>query len=142
MKEEGLKTLAVFVVIIAFFALLAQEMGWVGPQHVSAYSYQDYKSLENCEEIKHAYSDVLHRIWIDHPSYVEDVLTETDEFLRLDSLLEGNWDSVFEFCDTKDSIDYHTNWVYDPISTGKPDKPTPKAKHDKPMSHLKKISLQ
>ena len=62
------------------------------------------------QRIINAYSNVLHRIWLDKPSYVEDVLWEYDEMLELDELLEGEWDKTFEFWSKQDSIEYHLNW--------------------------------
>lgn len=90
-------------------------------------------------QIQHAYENVLHRVWIDRPAYVEDVLWETDEFLRLDSLLDGNWGYVFTLCGPIDSIDYETNWRYDPVSIGQPDRPAKQAQPDsksKPVEEL------
>lgn len=57
-----------------------------------------------------SYGDLLHRIWIDRPGYVEDVLWDTPEFERIDSIYEKNWEDVFEFWSEQDSIDYYTNW--------------------------------
>lgn len=54
-----------------------------------------------------AYNNLLHRVWIDRPGYVEEVLSETREFVVLDSLLNSDWDDIFIFYDVKDSIDYH-----------------------------------
>lgn len=62
------------------------------------------------EETLRAYNHLLHQIWIDKPNYVEDVLTEYDAFVTLDSLLNGHWEDTFEFYDSKDSILYHQNW--------------------------------
>lgn len=60
--------------------------------------------------IINAYSALLHRVWIDKPSYVEDCLFETDEFLELDELLSGDWEDTFEFWNKQDSIEYKLNW--------------------------------
>lgn len=65
---------------------------------------------QNSQRIINAYSSLLHRIWIDKPSYVEDVLWETDEMLELDELLNGDWNHTFEFWSKQDSIEYHLNW--------------------------------
>lgn len=48
-------------------------------------------------KVEAAYGELLHRIWIDNPNYFDDVIAETDEFDRLDSLLNGKWRDVFEF---------------------------------------------
>lgn len=71
------------------------------------------RSSEDYNKIINAYSNVLHRVWIDRPSYVEDVLWETDEILVLEALLGGDWDMTFEFHDEQDSIDYNDNWLRD-----------------------------
>lgn len=62
------------------------------------------------EETLRAYNHLLHRIWVDKPNYVEDVLVEYDEFIVLDSLMNGHWQDTFEFYDEGDSIQYHENW--------------------------------
>lgn len=59
--------------------------------------------------IQGAFSDVLHRIWIDNPDYVENVLMETDEFCSLDSLVESDYEDTFLFWNTTDSITYNKN---------------------------------
>lgn len=69
-----------------------------------------YQEKEWYEETLRAYNHLLHRIWIDRPNYVEDVLCETDEFWVLDSLMNGHWEDTFEFYNTQDSVDYHENW--------------------------------
>lgn len=68
-------------------------------------------------QIIRAYAAILHRIWIDKPSYVEDVLVETDEFLELDELLSGDWEDTFEFWSKQDSLEYHLNWNHIDIIT-------------------------
>lgn len=60
-------------------------------------------------EMMSSYDMLIHRIWIDNPSYVEDVLWETDEFLTVDSLKEGDWEDVFYFWDESDSVQYEHN---------------------------------
>lgn len=61
-----------------------------------------------CEHSKiiNAYNNLLHVVWVDNPDYVEDVLTETDEFYELDRLLNGDWGDVFELKDSQDSLIY------------------------------------
>lgn len=71
---------------------------------------QDYDcsmKLSHAKEECEAWALLLHRIWIDNPSYVEDVLTEYNEFVRLDSL--SDFGNVFEFWSVEDSVNYHTN---------------------------------
>lgn len=90
-------------------------------------------------QIQHSYERVMHRVWIDRPAYVEDILWKTEEFLRLDSLLDGNWGYVFEFCGEQDSIDYETNWRYDPVSIGQPDRPAKQAQPDSKLKPVEEI---
>lgn len=57
-----------------------------------------------------AYNNLLHRVWLDNPTYVEEVLTESDEFCTLDDMMGGNWEDTFQFYNKEDSITYHMNW--------------------------------
>lgn len=54
-------------------------------------------------------NDLLHRVWIDRPSYVEDALMESEEFAYADSLRESDWENTFQFWDENDSIAYNKN---------------------------------
>lgn len=63
----------------------------------------------NQSEIHAAYNHLLHRIWIDHPSYVEDVLLETPEWETLDFVLDGDFEDALVFWNAGDSIDYYWN---------------------------------
>lgn len=57
-----------------------------------------------------AYNHLLHRVWLDNPTYVEEVLTESDEFYTLDDMMGGQWEDTFQFYNEEDSITYHMNW--------------------------------
>lgn len=57
-----------------------------------------------------AYNNLLHRVWLDNPTYVEEVLIESDEFCTLDDILGGNWEDTFQFYNEEDSISYYMNW--------------------------------
>ena len=57
-----------------------------------------------------SYNHLLHRIWLDNPTYVEEVLTESDEFCTLDDMMGGNWEDTFQFYNEEDSISYYMNW--------------------------------
>ena len=54
-------------------------------------------------------NDLLHRVWIDRPTYVEDALMESEEFAYADSLRESDWEDTFEFWNDSDSIAYYKN---------------------------------
>ena len=73
------------------------------PEKVMTHNEYDSKVIT-------AYSHLLHRIWILKPSFVEDVLVETDEFIELNELLNENWEDTFYFWNKQDSIDYQYNW--------------------------------
>lgn len=62
------------------------------------------------DELLRAYNHLLHRVWIDKPVYVEECLNETDEFIELYNLLDGNWQDTFSFYNDEDSISYQLNW--------------------------------
>ena len=133
--EENLKSILIIVLTVGFLSLLGHEMGWIGPQHTYAVE---------CNEANYdtAYKAVIHRVWLDKPSYVEDVLWETDEMLHLDALLDGDWGDTFEFWSEKDSIDYHTNWAYDPLTIYHPDVMPSKPQPEKPVKVVPHIEIQ
>lgn len=105
--KNGLKMIAVLFVFLALL-VVAVCLAFSTPSANAAVPEVELKN----ERIINAYSNLLHRIWLDKPSYVEDVLNEYDEFLELDELLEGNWDKTFEFWSAKDSVEYHLNWIH------------------------------
>lgn len=52
-------------------------------------------------KIIRAYEKLLHEVWLDKPSYVEDALMEGDAFIELDELLDGEWDDYPELLTPK-----------------------------------------
>lgn len=69
-------------------------------------------------EMIHAYHRVLHRIWIDRPNYVEDVLCEMDEYIDLEQFLnEDDLKEIYSFHNEEDSLEYHHNWFHEGEST-------------------------
>lgn len=132
--KENLKSVLIIVLTVGFLSLLGHEMGWIGPQHI-------YAVERNEANYDAAYKAVIHRVWLDKPSYVEDVLWETDEMLHLDALLDGDWGDTFEFWSEKDSIDYNTNWLHSPVTLAEPDDLLPKAKPDKPSKTLPHMKI-
>lgn len=105
--KNGLKTIAVLFVFITLL-VVAVCLAFSTPSANAAIPEVELKN----ERIINAYSNLLHRIWLDKPSYVEDVLWETDEMLELDELLDGEWDKTFEFWNAQDSIEYNLNWLH------------------------------
>lgn len=61
-------------------------------------------------EIIGYYGEVLHRIWLDKPSYVEDALMDSEEWVRLDSILNGDFEDVFLFWNDKEKETYKNNY--------------------------------
>ena len=61
-------------------------------------------------EIILAYNRLLHQIWLDKPTYVEECLSESDEFATLDEMFDSDWGDTFEFHSEEDSIAYSHNW--------------------------------
>lgn len=64
-------------------------------------------------EIIACYGDVLHRIWLDKPSYVEDALMDSEEWIRLDSILNGDFEDVFLFWNDKEKETYKNNYNHE-----------------------------
>lgn len=73
------------------------------PEKVMTHNEYDSKIIA-------AYSALLHEVWLDKPSYVEDALSECDAFIELNELLDENWGDTFVFHNEKDSIRYFHNW--------------------------------
>ena len=106
---------AIFVLVVAIAILLIG----CSTQAANATIPEKELKVDSVRDAKiiNAYSNLLHRIWIDKPSYVEDVLNEYDEFLELDELLNGDWNNTFEFWSKQDSIEYHLNWSHVDVIT-------------------------
>lgn len=117
-KSNGCGTI---VVAMIFMLLIAITIALVSCSTQAANAAIPEKELKvdsvRDAKIINAYSNLLHRIWIDKPSYVEDVLNEYDEFLELDELLDGDWNHTFEFWSKQDSIEYHLNWNHVDVIT-------------------------
>jgi len=105
-SESVIVTLIAIVALSLMLFITCQRERKVNAEPVNSESQWD-------KEVIRAYNHLLHRVWIDRPSYVEDVLTETDEFVVLDSLLNGHWEDTFEFYSEEDSIAYHMNQYYE-----------------------------
>lgn len=76
------------------------------PRRVAMLQYECDKQRETIA----AYENLLHRVWIDNPTYVEECLTEGDEFAVLDVIYDSEWKDVFKFQCEEDSIAYERNW--------------------------------
>ena len=80
-------------------------------------------TLVRCEELKKktkqkteimaCYGELLHRIWLDKPSYVEDALMDSEEWIRLDSILGGDFEDVFLFWNDKEKEAYKNNYNHE-----------------------------
>lgn len=65
--------------------------------------------VDKQDKIIRAYNHLLHQVWLDKPTYVEECLVESDAFCELDELL-GDWGDTFQFYNQEDSIAYELNW--------------------------------
>lgn len=100
------------------------------------YHYLQYMAnrAETMTDLAISSNNLLHRVWIDKPSYVEDALMDTKEFAYADSLHESDWEDTFEFWNDSDSIAYHKNREIEQIKAiavlkhyaKEPDKPVTK----------------
>ena len=109
MDKEQKNILKMIAVLLVFFVLFITAICLASCSTQTANAAIPETELRD-KRIINAYSNLLHRIWIDKPYYVEDVLWESDEMLELDELLNGEWDKTFEFWSTQDSIEYNLNW--------------------------------
>ena len=61
------------------------------------------------QNLMRAFKDLIHRVYMDRPNYVENILVRSGEFKTLDSLMDGDWYDVFYFYNQQDSIDYYSH---------------------------------
>lgn len=117
-KPNGCGTIVVAMIFVILIAI-AIALVSCSTQAANAAIPEKELKVDSVHDAKiiNAYSNLLHRIWIDKPSYVEDVLNEYDEFLELDELLDGDWNNTFEFWSKQDSIEYHLNWNHVDVIT-------------------------
>lgn len=119
MKKKCLIPRKLEILIIVFSILLVCLMIITVRQCYKFAQYNQYEQitshtlesqLERKNNIIYAYNALLHRIWIDNPNYVEDVLVECDEWVSLDQLVDGDFYGAFELETEEDSIRYNLNW--------------------------------
>lgn len=117
-KPNGCGTIVVAMIFVILIAI-AIALVSCSTQAANAAIPEKELKVDSVHDAKviNAYSALLHRIWLDKPSYVEDVLNEYDEFLELDELLDGDWNHTFEFWSKQDSIEYHLNWNHVDVIT-------------------------
>ena len=80
------------------------------PLYIETISTDAYEMRKICE----AYGDLLHRMWIDNPKYVEDYVQSTVEYNNLDILFNGNWGDTYSFWSYYDSLEYYKNRMNTP----------------------------
>lgn len=106
-----LVAIVTFIVLSFSYALTACEQKGMITIPKEEYTYLQYmcnKAYE-LDELAASSNDILHCVWLDNPSYVEDVLNEYDEFIYADSLRNGDWEDTFEFWSKEDSIRYYAS---------------------------------
>ena len=136
MHVHKYERISMWIIVLGLLLTTAYLIGWVSNRHKPS------EINESCSEIKEAYTAVIHRIWLDQPLYVEDVLLESSEMLYLGELLDNDWGKTFTFWCKQDSIDYNTNWVYDPLITvSEPDIPAIKLNPEKISKLVEPISI-
>lgn len=102
-------------ITVAVLASLASLIMWLlcGCTCVPDTRYQELKTMERYaveQTTAHGlHAHLLHRIWIDNPEYVEDVLSQTPEFCELEEFLEGDFEDTFCFWTEEDSLRYYQN---------------------------------
>lgn len=108
--------ISVLAVVVLFMVCVFSVMTIMNSCHpkkvkeqINAYTLQqENEALKN--QI-YAYNNLIHRIWIDNPNYVEDVLCECDEWICLDQLVDGDFCGAFELNSKEDSLLYNKNTI-------------------------------
>ncbi len=102
-----------FILVIASLVVVLIVVGafWhLNVQKEHAFDYYQ-KELAKRDKIMSKYNDLIHRIWIDRPTYVEEILSESREFAEWDETVGENWkDEIFCFHNSDDSLAYYNNW--------------------------------
>lgn len=155
MEKGKLKNLLMAVLTIGFLSLLCHDL--LGRNNV-IYA-ESYPEDSTCDRIQRVYQNLLYRVWIDNPSYVEDVLNETDEWQDAYDVMGNDIiplkfktveDSLAYKCNLTGSITYDPtciNWVYIPDSTYRklrqvfPDLPANQNDLDSPINPVEPITL-
>lgn len=123
MKKKALLPRSIEVVMRTFAAILvaflfmgigfiaASMMQCTNPARANVcYDNALASQLEHAHNIIYGYEALLHQVWLDKPNYVEDCLTECDEFVSLQNLLHNDFGCAFEFWSKEDSLSYALNW--------------------------------
>ena len=95
-------------VTVAALSLVCFFGGRFVGMHESGYYELEQRAAAQTQ-IHAAAFEVLHRIWLDNPQYVEDVLFETDEFIELSNCVNDDFEDTFFYWDAQDSITYENN---------------------------------
>lgn len=112
-------TVIVYVFFLSFIIWFATSLSSCSNQTISASTTATDSEAQVLtlktkvvyqEQLIEAYRRILHEVWLDKPSYVEDVLVESDAFDEL-YCLEGDSvnTSCFRFRNKMDSVRYENN---------------------------------
>lgn len=106
-NNNGLENLGLigFILSIVFLCI---TLVIIGKHKTECPNPEDHERVDAAIELNTAYAYLLHRVWIDEPLYVENVLRQTDEFRTLDSLKQGDHEDVFFFWSEYDSLNYRS----------------------------------
>lgn len=115
------KDVLMTIVLMLFFLVVLCLCGVVSgcTSSVGKTSYQGGEAsypltpkdkIELQEQIIYNYGKLLHEIWLDNPTYVEEALAEGDTFVKLEELMGPRFQDIFQFDNIEDSIQYHLNW--------------------------------
>lgn len=75
---------------------------------ISQKDYEDTLERANVQSyINACHAQLLHRIWLENPTYVEDILSESDEWQEYLEAINGDTEDIFFFWSDEDSIQYN-----------------------------------
>lgn len=115
-------TITVFLFGLLFLAAMltgctSQPTKAAGTYSTEVVTQTIQEKLQWQEEVIRSYNNLVHRIWIDRPTYFEECLTEGDEYAHLTELFNGDWGDTFTFYSIEDSLQYYMNWDSEAIYT-------------------------
>ena len=108
-----MKAERIIIGILAILSLLltihVMQIKYEKKQDVGVVYLQDFNAsvrAQQADEVCEAWACLFHRMWIDNPTYVEDVVFKMSEYAHLDSLANIEMTDMYAYWSDEDSITY------------------------------------
>lgn len=101
--------LGILSILCLLLAIHAMQLKHEKKQDVGVVYLQDFNAsvrAQQADEVCEAWAQLFHRMWIDNPAYVEDVVFKMSEYAHLDSLANIEMTDMYAYWSDEDSITY------------------------------------